>query len=67
MPCISPILLELTISLFTLSDRLLLYSLQKVEINADDCPTVQAIMIYTRSDVLPTLPDKEVLESRIVI
>ncbi|KAF9291065.1 hypothetical protein BGZ88_007085 [Linnemannia elongata] len=37
--------------------------LQKVEINADDCPTVQAIMIYTRSDVLPTLPDKECLEA----
>ncbi|KAF9133032.1 Component of the BRCA1-A complex [Mortierella sp. GBA39] len=37
--------------------------LQKVDINANDCPTVRAIMIYTRSDVLPTLPDKEYLEA----
>ncbi|KAF8945839.1 RNA polymerase II transcription factor B subunit 4 [Haplosporangium gracile] len=37
--------------------------LQKVDISADDCPTVRAIMIYTRSDVLPTLPDKQFLEA----
>lgn len=67
VPCISPILLKLTTPRFTLSGLLLLSSLQKVDVDADDCPTVRAIMIYTRSDVLPTLPDKEVIEGRIVI
>ncbi|KAF9133937.1 Component of the BRCA1-A complex [Mortierella sp. 14UC] len=37
--------------------------MEKVDLNEDDGPTVRAIMIYTRSDVLPTLPDKEVLDT----
>ncbi|KAG0274901.1 RNA polymerase II transcription factor B subunit 4 [Linnemannia exigua] len=33
------------------------------DMSEQDGPTVRAIMIYTRSDVLPTLPDKEFLDN----
>lgn len=37
-----------------------LYSMQNVDFSIEDGPTVRAIMLYTRSDVLPTLSDNEV-------
>ncbi|KAK3826705.1 MAG: hypothetical protein J3R72DRAFT_457574 [Linnemannia gamsii] len=36
--------------------------MEKIDMSEQDGPTVRAIMIYTRSDVLPTLPDKEFLD-----
>ncbi|KAF9906599.1 Component of the BRCA1-A complex [Linnemannia zychae] len=37
--------------------------MEKVDMSEDVGPTVRAIMIYTRSDVLPSMPNQEVLDA----